>query len=258
MSIKFIILGCGSSMGVPRADSFFGNCDPKNKKNYRTRCSALIKTSEENILIDTSPDLRHQLLRHKINKINKVYYSHMHADQTHGINDLRSFFIKSKKQIDIFADKSTAKFLKHSFSYCFNSYSREYPATLKLNKLNKNLTIKHKNKKIKIKAIKVKHGKVESNCFIIDKKLAYITDVSDIYNKDFSHFKNLKYLIIDCLWYNYHPSHFNLEKSLNFISKFNPKNAILSNLSPVLDYKQLKKILPKNIIPAHDGLTLEL
>ena len=258
MSIKFIILGCGSSMGVPRADSFFGNCDPKNKKNYRTRCSALIKTSEENILIDTSPDLRHQLLRHKIKKINKVYYSHMHADQTHGINDLRSFFIKSKKQIDIFADKSTAKFLKHSFSYCFNSYSREYPATLKLNKLNKNLTIKHKNKKIKIKAIKVKHGKVESNCFIIDKKLAYITDVSDIYNKDFSHFKNLKYLIIDCLWYNYHPSHFNLEKSLNFIRKFEPKKAILSNLSTVLDYKQLKRILPKNIVPAHDGLTVEL
>ena len=112
MTIKFIILGCGSSMGVPRPDGFFGNCDPKNKKNYRTRCSALIKTSEENILIDTSPDLRQQLLRHKIKKINKVYYSHMHADQTHGINDLRSFFIKSRKQIDIFADKATTQFLK--------------------------------------------------------------------------------------------------------------------------------------------------
>ena len=94
--MKFIILGCGSSMGVPRADGFFGNCDPKNKKNYRTRCSALIKTKEENILIDTSPDLRQQLLRHKIKKIDKVFYSHMHADQTHGINDLRSFYIKTK------------------------------------------------------------------------------------------------------------------------------------------------------------------
>ena len=94
--MKFIILGCGSSMGVPRPDGFFGNCDPRNKKNYRTRCSALLKTSEENILIDTSPDLRHQLLRHKIKKINKVLYSHMHGDQTHGINDLRSFYIKNK------------------------------------------------------------------------------------------------------------------------------------------------------------------
>ena len=245
-------------MGVPRPDSFFGNCDPKNKKNYRTRCSALIKTSEENILIDTSPDLREQLLRHKIKKINRILYSHMHADQTHGINDLRSFYISSKKQINVYADVDTSKYLKNTFSYIFNTYSKEYPATLILNKLQKNIIIKNNNKKIKIKSIMVEHGKVKSNCFVIDKKLAYISDVSKIYNKDFNDFKNLKYLVIDCLWYNYHPSHFNLETSLSIIKKFNPKNAILTNLSPMLDYKVLKKLLPKNVIPAHDGLTLEL
>ena len=258
MTIKFIILGCGSSMGVPRPDGFFGNCDPKNKKNYRTRCSALIKTFNENILIDTSPDLRQQLLRHKIKKIDKVFYSHMHADQTHGINDLRSFFINSRKQVNVYADNETSKYLKQSFSYCFESFSKEYPATLKLNKLKKNSFIKHKNKNLKFKSIVVQHGSVKSNCFIIDKKLAYITDVSDIHKKDYFYFKNLKYLIIDCLWYNFHPSHFNLEKSLHFIKKFKPKNAILSNLSPVLDYNQLKKVIPKNVIPAHDGLTIEL
>ena len=258
MEIKFTILGCGYSLGIPRIDGSFGKCNPKNKKNYRTRCSALIKTSNENILIDSSPDLRHQLLRHKIKKISKVFYSHMHADQTHGINDLRAFFLNSDKQINIFADKTTAKFLKKSFSYCFQKYSKEYPATLKFNKLKKNFLIMHNNRNIKVQTIQVEHGNVKSNCFIIDKKLAYITDVSDIYKKDFAHFKSLKYLIIDCLWYNYHPSHFNLEKSLFFIKKFNPKTAILSNLSPVLDYNQLKKLLPKNIIPAHDGLTLEL
>ena len=102
--MKFTILGCGSSMGVPRPDGFFGNCDPKNKKNYRTRCSALIQTSDENILIDTSPDLRQQLLRHKIKKINRVLFSHMHGDQTHGINELRVFYLKNKKKLDIFAD----------------------------------------------------------------------------------------------------------------------------------------------------------
>ena len=176
MSIKFIILGCGSSMGVPRTDGFFGNCDPKNKKNYRTRCSALIKTTDENILIDTSPDLRQQLLRHKIKKIDKVFYSHMHADQTHGINDLRSFFINSRKQVNVYADFETSKYLKQSFSYCFESFSKEYPATLKLNKLKKNSFIKHKNKNLKFKSIVVQHGSVKSNCFIIDKKLAYITD----------------------------------------------------------------------------------
>ena len=256
--MKFIILGCGSSMGVPRPDGFFGNCDPKNKKNYRTRCSALIKTNEENILIDTSPDLRQQLLRHKIKKINRVLYSHMHGDQTHGINDLRSFYINSKKQIDVFADRYTAKYLKKTFSYIFNSYSQEYPATLRLNKLKKNFLFKKKNKLVKIKTVEVEHGKVKSNCFIIDKKLAYISDVSRIYYKDFKYFKNLKYLVIDCLWYNYHPSHFNLETSLSIIKKFKPKYSILTNLSPVLDYNKLKKVLPFNVVPAYDGLTVKL
>ena len=117
--MKFIILGCGSSMGVPRPDGFFGNCDPDNKKNYRTRCSALIKTTDENILIDTSPDLRQQLLRHNIKKINKVLFSHMHGDQTHGINDLRSFYINSRKQVNVYADSDTSNILKlhfHTFS----------------------------------------------------------------------------------------------------------------------------------------------
>ncbi|WP_440618416.1 MBL fold metallo-hydrolase [Candidatus Pelagibacter sp. HIMB1493] len=256
--MKFIILGCGSSMGVPRPDGFFGNCDPKNKKNYRTRCSALLKTTDETILIDTSPDLRQQLLRHKIKKINKVLFSHIHGDQTHGINDLRSFYINSRKQINVYADNKTSKYLKNSFSYIFKSYSKEYPATLNLNNLPKNIYTKNKNKKINIQSIKVEHGKVNSNCFIIDKKLAYISDVSKIFEKDFKYFKNLKYLIIDCLWYNFHPSHFNLENSLNIIKIFKPKKAILTNLSPVLDYKVLKKLLPKNVLPAHDGLTLEL
>ena len=256
--MKFTILGCGSSMGVPRPDGFFGNCDPKNKKNYRTRCSALIQTSDENILIDTSPDLRQQLLRHKIKKINRVLFSHMHGDQTHGINDLRSFYINSRRQIDVYADKFTSRYLKNTFGYIFKSYSKEYPATLKLNKLPKNLFTVNNNKKIKIKSIMVEHGKVKSNCFIIDQKLAYISDVSKIYNKDFKSFKNIKYLIIDCLWYNFHPSHFNLETSLSVIKKFKPKNAILTNLSPILDYKMLKKVLPKNVIPAYDGLTIKL
>ncbi len=256
--MKFIILGCGSSMGVPRPDGFFGNCDPNNKKNYRTRCSALLQTSEENILIDTSPDLRQQLLRHKVKKINKVLYSHLHADQTHGINDLRSFFINSKKQLEVYADKPTYKYLKNDFSYLFKSYSNEYPATLKLNKLPKNIFAINNKKKITIKSVSVQHGKIKSNCFIINNKLAYISDVNKIYYKDFKYFKKLKYLIIDCLWYNFHPSHLNLETSLALIKQFKPKKAVLTNLSPVLDYKVLKKMLPKNVIPAHDGLTINL
>jgi len=254
--MKFIILGCGSSMGVPRADGFFGNCDPKNKKNYRTRCSALLQTANLNVLIDTSPDLRQQLLRHRITRIDKVFYSHIHSDQTHGINDLRIFYIKNRRQINVYADIDTSNYLKRSFSYCFNSNSKEYPATLKLNKLKNTHIVLNKKNKINIRSIKVKHGNVKSNCFIINKNLAYISDVNKIYDKDYKYFKNLRYLIIDCLRYDFHPSHFNLNTVLDLIKKFKPKMSILTNLHTDLDYNVLKNRLPKNVVPAYDGLSI--
>ena len=256
--MKFIILGCGSSMGVPRTDGFFGKCNPKNPKNYRTRCSALIKTKTETVLIDTSPDLRHQLINNKIKNIDKVFYSHMHADQTHGINDLRVFYIKNKRTIPVFADNETKKYLLNSFRYCFVANNSEYPAILKLNNINKKLFIKDGIKKKSIIPIKVKHGSVNSICYIIDSKLAYISDVSSIKTRDYKYFKNLKYLILDCLWLRYHPSHLNLENSLKLIKIFKPKKAILTNLHSDLDYSYLYKILPKKVIPAYDGLTINL
>ena len=254
--MKFIILGCGSSMGVPRTDGFFGKCNPKNPKNYRSRCSALIKTKNETILIDTSPDLRQQLIKNKISSIDKVFYSHMHADQTHGINDLRVFYLKNKNTIPVFADNKTKKYLLNSFKYCFVNNSKEYPAILKLNNINKKLFIKDGRKKVLIRPVKVKHGNVDSICYIIDNKLAYISDVSSINIKDYKYFKDLKYLIIDCLWLRYHPSHLNLESSLKLIELFKPKKAILTNLHSELDYEKLKNKLPKNVVPAYDGLTV--
>jgi phosphoribosyl 1,2-cyclic phosphate phosphodiesterase len=256
--MKFIILGCGSSMGVPRSDGYFGNCNPKNKKNYRTRCSALIKTKNEIALFDTSPDLRQQLINNNIKTVNKVFYSHMHADQTHGINDLRVFYIKKKKTISVYADKPTQKHLMNSFKYCFVNNSKEYPAILKLNSIKKNLFIKDGLKKIKIRPVKVQHGKVDSICYIIDNKLAYISDVSNIKKRNHKFFRKLKYLVIDCLWLRKHPSHLNLEESLELINEFKPKKAILTNLHSDLDYNYLKKKLPKNVVPAYDGLTINL
>ena len=254
--MKLKILGCGSSMGVPRPDGNFGKCDPNEKKNYRTRCSALIQTKNENILIDTSPDLRFQLLNNKITKIDYVLYSHMHADQSHGINDLRVFYINNKKTIPVFADKPTSDYLIKTFSYCFKKTNKEYPPILNLNKIKKKLTFIENKKKFLIESVSVKHGKVSSICYIIDKKVAYISDVSEIGKKDYHLFKNLKYIIIDCLWYKKHPSHLNLEESLELIKIFKPKKAILTNLHSEIDYNLLKKKLPKNIVPAYDGLTI--
>ena len=257
MSIKFIILGSGSSMGVPRADGFSGNCDLKNKKNYRTRCSALIKFYDDNILIDTSPDLRQQLLSNKIRSISKVLYTHPHADQTHGINDLRAFFFDNKKKIPVFADKKTSKYLHSTFKYCFQS-SDTYPSTLKLNNLKKKHIFKNKNKKVLIESIIVKHGKINSICYLINKKLAYASDVSLFFKKDLKKLMDLEYLIVDCLWFKNHSSHYNLSQVLELIKVLKPKKTILTNMHTDLDYGILKKSLPKNIVPGFDGLTISL
>ena len=257
MSLKFIILGCGSSMGVPRPDGSFGKCNPTEKKNYRTRCSAIITSEYSNTLIDTSPDLRFQLLQNKIKKIDRVLYSHFHADQTHGINDLRIFFIKNKKKIPIYSDKQTKNYLLKNFKYCFKKTS-SYPAILKINPIKKNNQFKDRNIKLNIRSIKVRHGKIECSAFIINKKCAYLSDVSMIYEKDYKHFKNLKYFIVDCLRYSKHPSHYNLEQALKLIKILKPNKAILTNLHSDLDYKKLRELLPKNILPAYDGMSFNL
>ena len=257
MSLKFVILGSGSSMGVPRADGYSGDCDLRNKKNFRTRCSALIKFNDQNILIDTSPDLRSQLLENKIKSISKVFYTHLHADQTHGINDLRPFFLINKKQIPVFADTKTLRYLKYTFNYCFKS-SYGYPSTLRLNKLKKKHIFKNKKYKISIESIPVKHGNIESICYLINKKLAYASDISLFYKKDYKKLQKLNYLIIDCLWYKKHSAHFNLGQVLDLIKVLSPKKTILTNMHSDLDYNQLKKKLPKNVVPGHDGMTVNL
>ena len=190
MPVKFTILGCGYSMGVPRIDGDFGNCDPKNQKNYRTRCSAIISYQNKNILIDTSPDLRSQLIKNKIKNIDKIFYTHNHADQTHGINDLRVFYLKQKKKINVYADSLTRKYLLKSFRYCFK-YTSEYPPILTMNKLKKKHLIKYKNKTLQIDSIPVQHGKIDSISYLINKKCAYASDASKIYKKDLYKFFNL-------------------------------------------------------------------
>jgi len=257
MSIKFIILGSGSSMGVPRADGYSGVCNLDNKKNYRSRCSALIQFDNKNILIDTSPDLRQQLLNNKIKSIYKVFYTHLHADQTHGINDLRPFFLINKKQIPVFANNETAKYLLSTFKYCFKA-SYGYPSTLKLINLKKIHIFKNKKKKFLIESITVQHGNIDSLCYIINKKLAYASDISFFYKKDMKKLMKLDYLVIDCLWYKNHPAHFNLNQVLDLVKILKPKKTILTNMHSDLDYDTLKKILPKGIVPGFDGMKVNL
>ncbi len=254
MKFEFTILGSGSSMGVPRIDGNFGKCNPKNKKNIRTRCCALLSTQNFNLLIDSSPDIRHQFLHNNVKSLDCVFYTHQHADQTHGINDLRLFYLKNRKPIPVYANKSTSKYLLKSFEYCFKKTSNYYPPIMKMFHLKK----KHSflNKKINITSFEVKHGSINSICYVINNKLAYVSDVSSIDKKNYPKINKLKYFIVDCLREEPHPSHYNLDKILNLISVIKPKYTILTNLHSSLDYQDLKKKLPKFVYPAHDGMKL--
>jgi len=254
MKIKFIILGCGYSFGVPKPDGSWGKCDPKEIKNYRTRCSAFIQSRIKNVIIDTSPDIRNQLIKNNIKNIDCAMFSHKHGDQIHGINDLRVFSLKKKHKIPVYADFDTSKYLRNSFSYCFNNYPG-YRAILKLKNLKKKFSFIKNGKSISIRCIPVQHGKIQSQSFIINKSCAYVSDANKIYTKDLKYFKNLKYLVIDCLRYNSHPSHFNLSDVIELTKILNPKKTILTNLNTDMDYNYLSKILPKRIIPGYDGMS---
>lgn len=254
MKLTFTILGSGSSLGVPRIDGDFGNCNPNNKKNFRTRCSALLSAKNFNLLIDASPDIRQQFLQNKIKFLNCVFFTHQHADQTHGINDLRYFYLKNKVQIPVFANRTTTNYLLQSFKYCFKKTNNFYPPIMKL----KNLKKKHNfiKDKITITSFEVAHGSINSLCYIINNKLAYASDVSFINKKNYININQLKYFVVDCLREEPHPSHYNLQKVLDLIREIKPKYTILTNLHSSLDYSSLKKKLPKNVFPAYDGMKL--
>lgn len=253
---RITILGCGSSVGVPRIDNFWGKANKKNPKNYRTRCSLFIRYKNLNIIIDTSPDIKQQLLANRIKKIDAVIYTHEHADQTHGINELRPFYWINKKKIPVYSSKETANYLINSFKYLFVQKSRYYKPILKKNIINNDFTIKKNKNIIKFKVIKVKHGDINCNGYLFN-KVAYISDCSLIPKKNLKQLANLKVLIIDCLKFKNHKTHLNFKRCLSYIKILNPKKTILTNLHSDIDYSTLQKKLleiSKKISPGYDGL----
>ena len=252
MKLQFIILGSGSSLGVPRIDGNFGKCNPKNKKNYRSRCSALLTSKNFNLLIDSSPDIRKQFLDNKIKSLNCVFYTHQHADQTHGINDLRFFYLKNKTQIPVFANKSTSKYLLNSFKYCFKKTSNFYPPIMKLNNLKKKHTFLNNN--IEITSFEVTHGSIKSVCYVINDKLAYASDVSFINKKNFPKITNLKYFVKNNYEVNlYFPLREknsskeleNIQKKYNLKHKITPQT-VTSKIKDVMEGARIVKKEKRN------------
>ena len=252
MKNKFTILGCGSSLGSPWITNYSAKLK-KDSKNIRTWCCAHIQKDDLSILIDTSPDIKHQFLTNNIKSLDAIIYTHEHADQTTGIFEMRPFYWKNNKKIPIYASARTIKSLKRAYTYCF-SPKHGYRPIMKANIIKKSFIIRKKKQLLNIKSFDVTHGMIKATGYMFD-KIAYISDCNKISKKVIKKLMKLDFLIIDCLRKEKHPSHFNYEDAINFIKLVKPKKTILTNLHVDLDYYELKKKLPRNIIPAYDGLT---
>ena len=264
MTVTLTILGSGSSAGVPRPALGLGACDPNNPKNRRRRCSLLVERAGANgitrVLIDTSPDLREQLIDANVDHLEATFLTHEHADQTHGIDDLRSVVLHQRKRIPVYLNKSTGKDILLRFSYCFEQApGSDYPAILEKRSIEAGETesIKGKGGSLALTAFLVQHGSIPALGYRIG-DAAYTPDLHDIPSESFHALEDLVLWIIDALRYAPHPSHFSLDDALSWISKFKPRRAVLTNLHSDLDYDVLQAKLPPGIEVGYDGMRLTI
>jgi phosphoribosyl 1,2-cyclic phosphate phosphodiesterase len=264
MTLRFTILGCGSSGGVPRPALGWGVCDPTNPKNRRRRTSFLAERRGPDgvtrVLIDTSPDLREQLLDADVDWVDGVLYTHEHADHTHGIDDLRGLFINRRKRVPVWLDERVSKLLNVRFAYCFTREpGSEYPPMARENRMEpyRPVTVEGQGGDITALPILQEHGDITSLGFRFG-PLAYSCDLKSLPAESAKALTGLDVWIVDALRDAPHPSHLSVSEALEWIERLKPARAILTNLHTDLDYEELRGRLPPNVEPAYDGMTIEL
>jgi len=260
--LRATILGCGSSGGVPRIGNVWGDCDPENPKNRRLRCSMLLerinKSGTTRVLIDTSPDMRQQLLAADVEKVDAVVYSHAHADHVHGLDDLRMIVFNTKQRIPVWADMPTQTDLYARFRYAFiTPDGSNYPPICDMHTIEGDVTICGDGGDITLTPLPVQHGQIGALGFRIG-GLAYLPDVSEIPETTWPLLQGLDIWVLDALRRKPHPSHVHLERSLEWITRAAPKRAVLTNMHIDLDYEAVKAETPANVTPAYDGMVLSL
>jgi phosphoribosyl 1,2-cyclic phosphate phosphodiesterase len=264
MTFRITILGCGSSGGVPRVGQGWGKCDPAEPKNRRRRCSILVERHNEagvtRVLIDTSPDLREQLIETGITALDAVVMTHEHADHTHGIDDLRPLVMMMRRRIPIHADQHTMQMLSARFGYIFSTpEGSDYPpiATAHLIHAGQPFEIDGAGGAIPFLPIRLEHGTIDALGFRIG-DFAYSPDVSAIPEESQSAFAGLSCWVIDALRDSPHPTHFSLSEALDWVARMLPTRAVVTNLHTDLDYSRLVRELPDGIVPAYDGMVIEV
>ena len=264
MTIMLTILGCGSSGGVPRIGGDWGLCDPANSKNRRRRCSILLETTEASgitrVLIDTSPDLREQMLGANVGEIDGVWFTHEHADHTHGIDELRGFYLRQRRLVTIWADEPTTAMLKKRFAYCFQTLpGSDYPPILAPNliEVGHEIIVSGAGGAISAAPFLLHHGNLDVLGFRFG-DTAYTPDLNGIPDASVPYLSGLDLWIVDALKRSPHPSHFCLDETLQAIERFKPRRALLTNMHIDMDYDTLRAELPAGIEPAYDGLKLSL
>ena len=259
-TLRFTILGCGSSGGVPRLGGEWGDCDPKNPKNRRRRCSMLIEriTAEgiTRVLIDTSPDMREQLLDAGIGALDGVAFTHAHADHTHGIDDLRQIVFNTGRRLKVWADGPTQEALLARFAYAFvQPATSPYPTILDMHSIDGPFTVSGAGGDITLTPFVAEHGQMDALGFRIA-GLAYLPDVVSIPEATWPMLMGLDCWVLDALRRTPHPTHAHLALSLEWIGSARPAQAVLTNMHLDMDYATLLEELPAHIRPAFDGMVI--
>ena len=263
MTLRVTILGCGSSGGVPRVAQGWGVCDPTNPRNRRRRCSILVEQigpeGTTRVLVDTSPDLREQLIDAGVKHLDGILMTHSHADHTNGIDDVRPLVIHMKRRLDIHMDDYTSGIVRRAFGYIFETpEGSNYPPLLIEHRLHpgKACEIAGAGGVLSAMPMRLDHGEIDALGFRFQ-NFAYTPDVKQIYSESEEHLRGLDLWIIDALRHTTHPTHFSIPDALEMIRHFKPKRAILTNLSSEVDYAQLAAEVPDNVTVAYDMLSVE-
>ena len=263
--LEVTVLGCGSSGGVPRADGDWGACDPTNPKNARSRCSLLVRrraatagAPETTVLVDTSPDLRLQTAGAGVQRLDAVLLTHDHADQVHGLDDVRAFFIRQRARIPCFMDAATTRSVMQRFGYIFDPVGG-YPAICSqevLPPLGQGFAIEGPSGAVPVTTFDQDHGEVRSVGYRFG-GVAYSSDVVDLDEAAFAALTDLDVWIVDALRCRPHPTHAHVDKALEWIARVKPRRAILTNMHIDIDFDDIAGRLPPGVEPAYDGLRFE-